>query len=98
MCERLHTIWKECPHLPITETLILSTVETRLDCEVSLTQSTVIAWIFTRRTGSVELDSAYTTDIILWHIPSPRGHGVPFFDGDFHGVMCCLVEGRLESQ
>lgn len=59
-------------------------------------QSTVIAWVFARRTGSVELDSTYTADIILWHIPSPGGYGVPFFDGDFHGLMCSLTQGRTE--
>ena len=87
-------MWKECPHWPFT-ILILSPESTRLDCLVSLTQSAVIAGVFAGRACTVELDSTYTTDIILWPIPSPRGHSVPFFDGDFHGVLLADADPEL---
>ena len=51
------------------------------------TQSAVIAGIFAGGTCAIELDSTYTTDIVLWHVPSPRGHRVPFVYSDFHGEL-----------
>lgn len=52
-----------------------------------LTQGAIVARVFAGGTCAVELDAAYAADIILGHVPSPRGHRVPFFDGDFHVVL-----------
>ncbi|MCJ1375422.1 hypothetical protein MMC20_006657 [Loxospora ochrophaea] len=42
-----------------------------------LTQGAIVAGIFACGTCPIELDAANAADIILRHIPSPRGHGVP---------------------
>lgn len=81
--------------MPIT-VLILSPEEPQLNSEGRLTQSAIIARVFAGRTCAVELYSTYTTDIILWHIPSPRGHRIPFFDGDFHDVLLTDAVPRVQ--
>lgn len=34
------------------------------------------------------MDATDTADFVLWDIPVPGGDGIPFFEGDFHGVEC----------
>ena len=59
---------------------------------MSRTESAVVAGIFAGGTRAVELHSADAADVVLGHVPSPGGHRVPFFDGDFHGVLLADAE------
>lgn len=60
-------------------------------------ESAIIARVFAGWTCAVKLDSTYTTNIILGHIPSPRGHRVPFFDSDFHGELRASLDWRVHG-
>jgi hypothetical protein len=51
-----------------------------------LTKRTVIAGEFAGWTSAIELNTADTTDFILRDIPVPSSDGIPFLNGDLHGV------------
>lgn len=78
---RLHTMWKEWPHFPITVIRSVQVTVSRLRVH---TESTIIARIFARRTSSIELNATNTTDFIFRHIPPPGSDCVPLFDSDLH--------------
>jgi len=60
---------------------------------IKRTKWTVIAWHFARRTTPFIRYATDTTNIflvVLFHIPripTPLGHCMPLFDGDFHGII-----------
>lgn len=53
----------------------------------SLTEGAVIAGKFAGRTGAIELNTTDTADFIFRDIPVPSSDGIPFFNGDLHGVV-----------
>jgi len=58
------------------------------------TKSAVVAWVFTSRTCSVELHSAYPTYVVLGHVPAPGSYSVPLLDNDLHLASWCSSELR----
>lgn len=52
-----------------------------------LTESAVIAGEFASRTSAVKLNTADTADLILRDVPVPSSDGIPFLNGDLHGVV-----------
>ena len=59
------------------------------------TQSAIITGIFACRTGTIELDSTYTANIVLGLVPSPGSYCIPLFDGDLHGLDAGLAMSLL---
>ena len=64
--------------------------------ETKRTQSTVVAGIFALWARSVELYPADTADVLIRHIPLPRGDSIPLLYDDLHyeqtvGVMEVLA-------
>ena len=66
--------------------------------EKAHTQTAIITWVFTRRTCAIEMNLADTTNIVIWDIPSPRCHGVPFLDFDLHSGFYRFARSDCRAQ
>lgn len=62
--------------------------------KVVLTKRAVITGKFAGRTSAIELNTTDTTDFILRDVPVPSSDGIPFLNGDLHGVW----ETRVKKQ
>jgi hypothetical protein len=51
---------------------------------IAHTQAAIITWVFARRTCTIEMHLANTTDIVVWDVPSPCRDRVPLADFDLH--------------
>lgn len=57
-----------------------------LESKALLTHSAFIPGIFAGWTGSIKLNTADATDIVLWHVPAPCRDGIPLLDRDLHNL------------
>lgn len=90
------TIWKLCPHLP--ETISIINDRSRY-CTQKLirTQTAIIPWVFTSRTGTIKVDLTDSADVVVGDVPSPCSHRVPLANLDFHLEGCVFIPTKYWS-
>lgn len=93
-------MWKLCPHFPDTADRVVISKHPPVNIErfsrvmEELTQTTVISWIFASRTCAIKVNLTDTANIVVWDIPSPGSHGVPFPDSDLH--ICSMYALKFD--